>query len=242
MMRGTLVPARKRLLALVFAAIAAAPITARADDGLVDVRTLPRLEGAVENAARTEPHHLSYGVPTPTTVATPAIEKLLTADGWMQYSRRLEESGTSLLFKRGRQGLFVSFTQDLRHPDQSAVSYDANRINANVPFPADATNLATPNFSSPEQTATLRLGRGPAGEQQLDGDGGRRHLGRDGCPGRRGDAAAEVLRRSAAAPRRCLSSGSPAACHRRSTSGASFVEKPICGRKIGLRIEVLRGL
>jgi hypothetical protein len=141
MMRGTLVPARKRLLALVFAAIAATPTTARAVDGLVDVRTLPRPEGAVEDAARTEPHHLSYGVPTPTTVATPAIEKLLAADGWMQYSRPLEDSGTSLLFKRGRQGLFVSFTQGLRHPDQSAVSYDANRINANVPFPADATNL-----------------------------------------------------------------------------------------------------
>lgn len=138
---GTLVPARKRLLAFVFAAIAAAPIAAKADDGLVDVRTLPRLEGAVENTARTEPHHLSYGVPTPSTVATPAIEKLLAADGWMQYSRPLETSGTSLLFKKGRQGLFVAFTQGLRHPDQSAVSYDANRINANVPFPADATNL-----------------------------------------------------------------------------------------------------
>ena len=91
--------------------------------------------------ARTEPHSLSYGVPTPVTVTTPAIEKLLAADGWMQYLRPLEESGTSLLFKKGRQGLFVSFTQGLRHPDQSAVSYDANRINANVPFPADATNL-----------------------------------------------------------------------------------------------------
>jgi hypothetical protein len=138
---GTLVPARKRLLAFVFAAIAAAPIAAKADDGLVDVRALPRLEGAVENTARTEPHHLSYGVPTPSTVATPAIEKLLAADGWMQYSRPLETSGTSLLFKKGRQGLFVAFTQGLRHPDQSGVSYDANRINANVPFPADATNL-----------------------------------------------------------------------------------------------------
>jgi hypothetical protein len=141
MTRGTLVPARKQLLAFVFAAIAAGPIAASADDGLVDVRTLPRLEGAVENTAHTGPHSLSYGVPTPSTVATPAIEKLLAADGWMQYSRPLESAGTSLLFKKGRQGLFVAFTQGLRHPDQSGVSYDANRINANVPFPADATNL-----------------------------------------------------------------------------------------------------
>src|ERR1700730_12401356 len=141
MTRGTLVPARKQLLAFVFAAIAAGPIAASADDGLIDVRTLPRLEGAVENTARTEPHHLSYGVPTPATVATPAIEKLLAADGWMQYSRPLESSGTSLLFKKGREGLFVAFTQGLRHPDQSRVEYEAKRINPNVPFPADATNL-----------------------------------------------------------------------------------------------------
>jgi hypothetical protein len=139
--RGTPVPARNRPFAFVVAAIAAAPIAASADDGLVDVRALPRLEGAVENTARTEPHSLSYGVPTPVTVTTPAIEKLLAADGWVQYRRPLEESGTSLLFKKGRQGLFVSFTQGLKRPDQSSVSYDANRITANVPFPGDAINV-----------------------------------------------------------------------------------------------------
>jgi hypothetical protein len=139
--RGTPVPARNRPFAFVVAAIAAAPIAASADDGLVDVRALPRLEGAVENTARTEPHSLSYGVPTPVTVTTPAIEKLLAADGWVQYRWPLEESGTSLLFKKGRQGLFVSFTQGLKRPDQSSVSYDANRITANVPFPGDAINV-----------------------------------------------------------------------------------------------------
>lgn len=139
--RGARVLARNRLVALILASIAAAPIAAGADDGLVDVRTLPRLEGAVENTARTEPHSLSYGVPTPVTVTTPAIEKLLAADGWVQFSRPLEESGGSLLFKKGKQGLFVSFTQGLKRPDQSGVSYDANRINADVPFPVDATNI-----------------------------------------------------------------------------------------------------
>jgi len=138
---GTQVPARNRLPAFALVLIAAAPIAAHADDGLVDVRTLPRLEGAVENVARTEAHRLSYGVPAPVTITTPAIEKLLAADGWVQYLRPMEQSNTSLLFKKGRQGLFVSFAQGLGRPDQSAVSYDANRINANVPFPADATNL-----------------------------------------------------------------------------------------------------
>ncbi len=52
MTRGTPVPARRRLPALIFAvlaagSIAAGPSVALADDGLVDVRTLPRLEGAV---------------------------------------------------------------------------------------------------------------------------------------------------------------------------------------------------
>jgi hypothetical protein len=139
--RGTRVPARNRLFAIILASITAAPIAASADDGLVDVRTLPRLEGAVENPARTEPHSLSYGVPTPVTITTPAIEKLLAADGWVQFSRPLEESGGSLLFKKGKLGLFVSFTQGLKRPDQSGVSYNSNRINANVPFPADATNI-----------------------------------------------------------------------------------------------------
>ena len=37
---------------------------------------------------------------------------------------------------------------------------------------------------------------------------GRRRLGPDGCPGRRGDAAARLLRRSAAAARHCPSRGS----------------------------------
>jgi hypothetical protein len=139
--RGTLVPAGNRLFAFILALIAAAPIAARADDGLVDVRTLPRLEGAMENTARTEPHSLSYGVPTPVTITTPAIGKLLAADGWVQDLRPMEESSTSLLFKKGRLGLDVSFTQGLRRPDQSAVSYNANRITANVPFPGDATNV-----------------------------------------------------------------------------------------------------
>ncbi len=138
---GTLVPARIRLFAFMVAVVAAAPIAACADDGLVDVRTLPRLEGAVENTARTEPHSLNYGVPIPATVSSPAIQKLLADDGWMQYLRPLEESGSSLFFKKGRQGLFVDFTQGVRHPDQSSVSYHSSRINTNVPFPADATHL-----------------------------------------------------------------------------------------------------
>ena len=56
--RGTQVPARLALLAFIFALSAAAPMDARADDGLVDVRTLPRLEGAV-----LDPHRRTSATP-----------------------------------------------------------------------------------------------------------------------------------------------------------------------------------
>jgi len=140
-MRGILIPARKPLAAVILALLAAVPIAARADDGMVDVRTLPRLEGAIEDAAHTEPHRLSYGVPTVVAITSQATRKLLAANGWVQYVRPMEEPGGSLLFKKGQQGLYVSFTQGLGRPDQSAVSYTANRLIASVPFPDDATNI-----------------------------------------------------------------------------------------------------
>ena len=139
MMRGTPVPASKWLLA--FALAASAPIAAHADDGMVDVRTLPRLEGAVENTAGTESYRLDYRVPTVVAVTTAATKKLLAANGWVPYVRPLEESSTSLAFKKGQQGLDVSFSQGLGRPDQSAVYYTADRITANVPFPPDATDI-----------------------------------------------------------------------------------------------------
>ena len=138
---GMLVPARRHLLALTLAVIAATPLAARADDGMVDVRTLPRLEGAVEDPARTESSRLTYGVPTVVAVTTAATKKLLAANGWVQYVRPLEETKSMLTFKKGQQGLYVHFTQGLGRPDQSAVNYGADRIYANVPFPDDATDI-----------------------------------------------------------------------------------------------------
>jgi catechol 2,3-dioxygenase-like lactoylglutathione lyase family enzyme len=140
-MRGMLVPARKPLAAVILALLATLPIAARADDGMVDVRTLPRLEGAIDDAAHTESDHLRYGVPTVVAITSQATKKLLAANGWVQYLRPMDEPGGSLLFKKGRQGLYVSFTQGLGRPDQSTVSYTANRLTASVPFPDDATNI-----------------------------------------------------------------------------------------------------
>jgi len=139
--RGTLVPTGNALFAFAVALALGAPLAARADDGLVDVRTLPRLEGAVEDTARTEPHRLRYGVPTRVPLTSEATRKLLAANGWAQYLRPMDESSTGLLFKKGQQGLDVSFSQAPGRPDQSLVEYTSNRLTANVPFPDDATNI-----------------------------------------------------------------------------------------------------
>ena len=102
--RGMLVPARKVLLAFTFALALGAPLAASADDGMVDVRTLPRLEGAVEDTARTEPHSLRYGVPTPVAITSAATRKLLAANGWMQYLRPMDEASGSAAVQEGPAG------------------------------------------------------------------------------------------------------------------------------------------
>jgi catechol 2,3-dioxygenase-like lactoylglutathione lyase family enzyme len=141
MTRGMPVAAGKALLAFTVMMALGAPPAARADDGLVDVRTLPRPEGAVEDTARTEAHRLRYGIPTPVALTSEATRKLLAANGWMQYFRPMDESSSSLLFKNGPQGLSVSFSQRPGKPDQSAVDYTAIRLTANLPFPDDATSI-----------------------------------------------------------------------------------------------------
>ena len=138
---GMLLPARKRLLAFTLAVMASAPFAASADDGIVDVRALPRLEGAVEDTSRTKSYSLNYGVPTAVPVTTAATIKLLAADGWVQFVEPLNEKSSTLNFKKVQQGLGVHFTQGLGRPDQSVVYYSADRITANVPFPPDATNI-----------------------------------------------------------------------------------------------------
>jgi hypothetical protein len=134
-------PAGKRLVPLILLMAACAPIAARADDGLVDVQTLPRLQGAVEDVSRTQLHSLQYGVPTVVAITADTTKKLIAADGWVPYLRPLDEKSTSLTFKKAQQGLYVSFTQGLGRPDQSVVYYSAERITANVPFPPNATEI-----------------------------------------------------------------------------------------------------
>jgi hypothetical protein len=83
--RGMLVPARKSLVALIFALIATGPIAARAaDSGMVDVRTLPQLEGAVPVQKEHDQYpqlSLTYKVPGSLADTIAAVRKLLAADG-----------------------------------------------------------------------------------------------------------------------------------------------------------------
>ena len=108
-----IIPAGKRLLPLIFLLVIGAPLAAKADNGIVDVRTLPRLEGAVEDTSRTQSYSMSYAVPTVVAVTSAATKKLLAADGWVQFLRPLDEKSSLLTFKKAQQGLNVHFTQGL---------------------------------------------------------------------------------------------------------------------------------
>ena len=138
---GTQVPARFRLLACGLLLMASSARAASFDAGYIDVHTLPMLQGAIEDNSRPDPYRVQYGVPTVVAVTTAAVKKMLIAEGWVPYVRPLDETNTNLAFKKGRQGLSVSFTQGLGRPDQSAVSYTPNRIYSNVPFPEGAIDL-----------------------------------------------------------------------------------------------------
>jgi hypothetical protein len=139
--RGMRAPARFRLFACGLLLMAGSAQAAQFDAGYVDVHTLPMLQGAIEDNSRPDPYRVQYGVPTVVAVTTAAVKKMLIAEGWVPYVRPLDETNTSLAFKKGRQGLSVSFTQGLGRPDQSAVSYSPNRIYSNVPFPDGAIDL-----------------------------------------------------------------------------------------------------
>ncbi|MGT2436911.1 hypothetical protein ACU4GH_14775 [Bradyrhizobium betae] len=139
--RGTQVPARWRLLVCGLFLTASCPIAAAADGGIADVHALPQLEGAVEDTSRPDPYRVEYRVPTPAAATLPSVRKLLSANGWVPYVMPLEETSTTLKFKKGRQGLSVHFTQAPGRPDQSVVNYTSDRIYSNVPFPEGASDV-----------------------------------------------------------------------------------------------------
>lgn len=139
--RGMQVPARWRLLACGLFLMASCSIAAGADEGVFDVHALPQLEGAVEDISRPDPYRVEYRVPTRQAVTLPAVQKLLSDNGWVPYVMPLEEKSSLLKFRKGRQGLSVHFTQAPGRPDQSVVYYTTDRIYGNVPFPEGASDI-----------------------------------------------------------------------------------------------------
>ena len=142
--RGTLVPARKLLLAFSVALSAAMPVAARADSGMVDVRTLPRLEGAVPVQKEHESYpelSLTYKVPGTLADMIAAVRKLLAANGWTEYAIPFEDSPRNGAFKNGAYGLRLFYMTDGDRTDRSAVDYGSDRLYVNLPFPEGATDI-----------------------------------------------------------------------------------------------------
>jgi hypothetical protein len=108
-----------------------------------DVSSVPRPEGAEAASDRTSSSSsVTYVYPASVANTAAATEKSLNAGGWMRYRTPDQESSTSLRFKNGRLGIYVSLTMSGGKADSSRIYYGHNNsIPANVPFPADATDI-----------------------------------------------------------------------------------------------------
>ncbi|WP_439923846.1 hypothetical protein [Nitrobacter sp. JJSN] len=133
-------PVRRYVLAALSLAWIAGASAAMAESGMVEVNQLPRLAGAQETTD-SGPDRVIYTVQEVVPSAVRSVNALMADNGWVQYARPLDETATSLLFKKGKYGLSVSFTQALGRPDRAAIYYSANRIYADVPFPQGATDI-----------------------------------------------------------------------------------------------------
>lgn len=142
--RGMRFAARHSLLALlVSTAIVGGSLACHAEDGLVDVRTLPYIDGATARPEATKYPNLSASYFGAGTVADTiaSTDRLLAADGWIAYTPPFEASKRSRWYKRGAQGVSASFMTDGSRTDRSGVSYSSQRLEVNLPFPERATDI-----------------------------------------------------------------------------------------------------
>ncbi len=74
-----------------------------------------------------------------------ATRQLLARDGWKEYVAPLDAHDTLLAFKKGPQGLSVSFTIQVGKNEQTSevttVYYSPTRLNFALAIPADATDV-----------------------------------------------------------------------------------------------------
>ena len=112
---------------------------------LVEVSRVPRLDGAREDPARTTKDSQVYSVTSSLANTVAATRQLLARDGWKEYVEPLDAHDTLLAFKKGPQGLSVSFTIQVGKNDQTSevttVYYSPARLNFALAVPADATDV-----------------------------------------------------------------------------------------------------
>ncbi|HZL39197.1 MAG TPA: hypothetical protein VFC45_02835 [Pseudolabrys sp.] len=111
-----------------------------------DVRQVPRLDGAKEDAAHASSDRVSYSVVDSLANTVAAIKKMLGADGWKPYVAPLDDVHSTLLaFKKGRQGLSVSFYIQVGKNEQTSevttVEYSPTRLIFALALPDDATDI-----------------------------------------------------------------------------------------------------
>jgi hypothetical protein len=124
------------------AALAAGSVGGKADDALVDVTTLPRLDGATTEPGQSSPTELTYSVPGSFENTVAATKRLLAANGWKEYASPSEEpSPLNKRFKEGRQGISLFFMMPPGLPVHSAIQFTSDRLSNPLPFPDDATDI-----------------------------------------------------------------------------------------------------
>ncbi len=112
---------------------------------MIDVSRVPRLDGAKEDPTRTKKDSEVYSVAGTLANTVAATRQLLARDGWKEYVAPLDAHDTLLAFKKGGQGLSVSFTIQVGKNEQTSevttVYYSPTRLNFALAIPADATDV-----------------------------------------------------------------------------------------------------
>lgn len=136
------------MLAVAVGALAAvsgnfSPAPAAAEYTL-DTSKLARVEGAKETYA--SPSTTIFTTPDSVAATAVAAAKLLAADGWQRYddpfSASAENPNLSIMsFKKARQGLSVFVSLAPAQGNATSVSYTANAIVDDLPFPNDASEI-----------------------------------------------------------------------------------------------------
>lgn len=112
----------------------------------VDVGQLPRLDGAKPDSSRSSADRMVYSVTGTLADTIAAVNAKLGADGWKPYVAPLDDVHATLsAFKKGRQGLSVSYTIEVgkneRTSNVTTVYYSPVHLNFALPVPADASDI-----------------------------------------------------------------------------------------------------